>query len=83
MLHTKWTVAQAKRDFEIGYLTDFSFERVPLSVGAEWSIGLGGGSARGVLVDARSKTVRTFKSVDAAISVIESIGFRVDGLSKR
>lgn len=82
MLHTKWTVAQAKRDFEIGYLTDFSLERFPLDAGAEWSIRLGGGSARGVLVDARSKTARTFKSLDAAIAVVESIGFRVEGLSK-
>jgi hypothetical protein len=81
-MHTKWTVAQAKRDFEIGYLTDFSFERFRLDGGAEWSIKLAGGSARGVLVDARSKTPRTFRSLDAAIAAVESIGFRVEGLGK-
>ena len=32
-MHTKWTVAQAKRDFEIGYLTDFQLERFALNDG--------------------------------------------------
>jgi hypothetical protein len=81
-MHTKWTVAQAKRDFEIGYLTDFSLERFALDAGAEWSVRLAGGSARGVLVDARNKEPRTFRSLDAAIAAIESIGFRVEGLGK-
>lgn len=76
-----WTMAQAKRDFGIGYLTGFQFERVALGSGL-WLVRLSGGTARGVLVDARSKTWREFKSLDAAVAAVEQIGFRVDGLGK-
>jgi hypothetical protein len=73
------TIAQAKRDFEIGYLTEFSLKRWPLA-GLGWFVWLGKGNAAGWLVDARSKEPREFKTLDAAVSSLESIGFRIDEL---
>jgi dTDP-4-dehydrorhamnose 3,5-epimerase-like enzyme len=74
-----WTMAQAKRDFEIGYLTGFHFEREPM--GTAWNVRLSGGSARGCLVDDRDKSPRAFKSLDSALSAVEQIGFKVIALS--
>lgn len=75
-----WTMVQAKRDFEIGYLTDFHVTRAALGDG--WNLMLRGGTNRGSLVDARSKSPRVFKTLDAAVSALEQIGFKVEGLSK-
>lgn len=75
-----WTMAQAKRDFSIGYLTDFSMTRYELGHG--WRVDLRGGSARGSLVDARDKSPRQFRTLDAAVSALEQIGFKVEGLCK-
>ncbi|AOJ44301.1 hypothetical protein WJ28_11705 [Burkholderia thailandensis] len=75
----RWTMAQAKRDFGIGYLTGFQFERLALASDV-WLVRLAGGTARGALVDARSRSPRQFKSLDAAVAAVEQIGFRVDGL---
>jgi len=76
---TFWTMAQAKRDFEIGYLTGFCFYR-SVAAGEPWTIGLSGGSARGHLVDARTKSVREFKSLDAAVRAVEEVGFECKAL---
>lgn len=73
------TIAQAKRDFEIGYLTEFSLRRWPLA-GMGWFVWLGKGNAAGWLVDARTKQPREFKTLDAAVSSLESIGFKVEEL---
>lgn len=79
-------MAQAKRDFEIGYLVDFELERYPLDAG--WVVKLatgnlgGGSSTRGSLVDARTKQPRQFKTLDAAISALEQVGFKVEGLRR-
>jgi hypothetical protein len=68
-------MAQAKRDFSIGYLTECKLVRVPLS--NDWTIQLGSGLSRGFLVDARTKERRQFKSLDSAVSTLEQIGFEV------
>lgn len=75
-----WTMAQAKRDFEIGYLTDFHIERAQMVAG--WSVSLKGGTKRGHLVDARAKSARVFKTLDAAVLALEQIGFKVEGLDR-
>lgn len=75
-----WTSAQAKRDFAIGYLTDFSITRACLAEG--WSLLLRGGMARGHLVDAHDKQPRVFKTLDAAVRELERIGFKVEGLDR-
>jgi len=69
------TMATAKRDFQIGYATGFYLVRVPMSTG--WMVVVKAGSAERVLVDARSKQAREFRTLDAAISAVEDIGFRV------
>lgn len=72
------TLAQAKRDFQIGYLTKYHMERAPMANG--WMLHLGEGNAAGWLVDARSKEPRIFKTVDSVVSALESIGFEVNRL---
>jgi hypothetical protein len=74
-------MAQAKRDFSIGYLTSYSISRVPMS-NDEWCVQLKGGVNRGPLIDARDKSVRRFKTVDACVSAIEQIGFKVESLNR-
>jgi len=74
-----YTIKEAKRDFDIGYLSDFQLSRVPMS--KNWAVYLkGGGMAQGWLVDARKKEPRQFCTLDAAVSVLEEIGFKVEGL---
>ena len=73
------TMAQAKRDFEIGYLTAARLKRWPL-MGSGWFVWLGEGMGAGWLADARTKQPREFKSADAAISALEQIGFEVNEL---
>jgi hypothetical protein len=80
------TMAQAKRDFGIGYLRSFTILRDvnDLSLASPgWNLDLEDmNGRRGFLVDARTKTVRVFKTLDAAVSALEEIGFQVNGLSK-
>ena len=75
-----YTMQQAKRDFEMGYLTKYSIEKTQLNINA-WRIILSQGNTLGVLVDARSKEQRYFKTLDGAVSTLEDIGFRVLALS--
>lgn len=76
---SQWTMALAKRDFEIGYLSSYRLERFPMHDDV-WVVQLKGGSAMGALVDARSKSPRKFKSLDAAVAAVEAIGFKVSVL---
>lgn len=73
-----YTMADAKRDFGRGYLKSFGIERYTLQMG--WAVYLMDGEAVGYLVDARTKKDRLFKTLDAAVSAVESIGFKVDRL---
>lgn len=75
-----WTMEYAKRDFGIGYLETFRIQRAIMGEG--WNVHLKGGTNRGPLVDARTKTARSFKTLDSAVSAIESIGFKVDSLAR-
>lgn len=72
------TAAQAKRDFSIGYLTTYRIERAVWTEG--WMLYLGERNAAGYLVDARTKETRVFKTLDAVVSMLESIGFEVNTL---
>lgn len=74
----KWTMAQAKRDFVIGYLTYFTIDRVAVS--SDWIVSFRAGLNVGPLVDARSGTARVFKTLDAAVAALEKIGFKVESL---
>ena len=75
------TMAQAKRDFQMGYLTVFSFERAMLTDG--WLLVLGAGMSKGPLLDARTKQPRVFKTLDSVLSSAEQIGFEINFLSNQ
>lgn len=73
-----YTLSQARRDFEIGYLTKWRIEKASMAEG--WMIMLGEGMSAGYLSDARDKKPRVFKSLDGVINAIESVGFEVNAL---
>jgi len=75
---TTWTLEQAKRDFQIGYLEGFHIDRAVMEGG--WHVYLKGGSASGPLVDARKRAPRLFRTLDGAVATIEQIGFKVESL---
>jgi hypothetical protein len=77
-----YTMAQAKRDFERGFLKGFEilyldgrlFTNTPTgySITIESKLGMDG---IGRLVDAKTKQERVFKTLDAAVSALRQIGF--------
>lgn len=73
-----YTMADAKRDFRMGYLAQFVIERNVLSPGWRVKIGPERNQVLHPLVDARTKQWRLFKSLDAAVSSLEEIGFEVN-----
>lgn len=75
-----YTMAQAKRDFEIGYLTTWRIERQPMNDGNLWRVHLGSGMGAGFLVDVRTKEPRVFKTLDAAANAVEEIGIKIVAL---
>jgi hypothetical protein len=77
---TTWTLAQAKRDYEIGYLDTFELIKAPME--DRWIIHLKAGLTTGPLVDARKKSPRTYTTLDAAISTLQQIGFKVEYLRR-
>lgn len=81
MTHFTWTMAQAKRDFQLGNLTSYHITRSIMQDG--WSLWLhAAATTQGPLVDAREKTPRKFKTLDAVVAALEAIGFKVDALEK-
>lgn len=72
-----YTLAQAKRDFELGYLKSWRIEKVPMG---GWLVSLGSGVSAGHLADVRTKQARVFKSLDGAVSTVEAVGFQVNAL---
>lgn len=74
-----WTMAEAKRDFERGMFSAFQIYDSTLMDVPTWSIALRGPvstKSTGVLVDARSKTERKFRTLDAAVAALRLIGFK-------
>ena len=72
------TMSQSKRDFSLGYLTEWRIERS--IIGSGWRVFLGSGNAAGWLVDARTKEPRLFKTLDAVVSALNEIGFEINQL---
>lgn len=75
-----YTMADAKRDFKMGYLAQYVIERNALSPGWRVKLGPERNQVLHPLVDARTKQWRLFKSLDAAVSALEEIGFEVNVL---
>lgn len=73
-----YTMADAKRDFKMGYLAQYAIERNILAPGWRVKIGPERNQVLHPLVDARTKQWRLFKSLDAAVSALEEIGFEVN-----
>jgi hypothetical protein len=81
-----YTLAQAKRDFDRGFLAGFDlrFAGFPAMDGGFWFVELRsklGMDSIGVLLDARSKSPREFKTLDAAVSACRQIGFKAAWIS--
>ena len=76
-----YTMELAKRDFSLGYLVSFEIHRQPLDKNG-WMVVLSDGSNSGPLSDARSRQPRVFKTLDAAVSALEQVGFSVDLLRR-
>lgn len=75
-----FTMAEAKRDLSVGYLSEFSVQKQQSSSG--WTIWLKGAAGiDGTLVNQRDKSPRVFKTLDAAISALNDIGFDVQETS--
>lgn len=72
-----YTLDQAKRDRQLGYLVKYELHRQPLDR-AGWSVLFSDGTNSGFLADARTKTTRVFKTLDAAVNAVEQVGFSVD-----
>ena len=75
-----FTMALAKRDFQIGHMDTFSIQRAPMSTG--WIVQLKAGTIQGPLLAARGGVAREFKTLDAAVAAVEQIGFKVEGLHR-
>lgn len=73
-----YTMADAKRDFKMGYLAQYVIERNALAAGWRVKLGPERNQVLHPLVDARTKQWRLFKSLDAAVSSLEEIGFEVN-----
>ena len=79
-----YTMADAKRDFRMNHIGFYRIERAAVQLG--WFVLFGEGRNNGEkdaypLVDARSRQSRLFKTLDAAVSAIEEVGFEVNLLS--
>lgn len=75
MVECNRTLEQAKRDYAMGRLTSATLIRVPMSRN-EWNIRLVGSRRdAGMLLALPGLAVQSFTSLDAAIRVIEDIGF--------
>jgi len=75
-----WKMDQAKRDFQNGLLVGYEIQRAPMSAG-RWQVALRTDSTvKGYLIDARRKAPRLFATLDAAVSELERIGFRVESM---
>lgn len=73
----QYTMDQAKRDRQLGYLVKFELHRQPFDK-AGWSVLFSDGTNSGFLADARTKTTRVFKTLDTAVNAVEQVGFSVD-----
>lgn len=74
-----WTMAQAKSDFDRGLLRGTTIHFYEIMGECNYTVTLDSTLAldgSGDLIDARTKTTRQFKTMDAAHSAIRQIGFR-------
>lgn len=83
MMYSELTLAEAKRDFTRGMLTSYSIVRAMGSISVSLNVETSSFRAVATLVDARTKSIRHFKTIDAAVSALQQIGFQVPVLEGR
>lgn len=76
----KLTVAEAKKDFERGLLEGYIIDFVSFMGSDVWTILLQTKTGHAELVDARTKTLRQFQSLDSVVKTLRSVGFAVHRL---
>ena len=76
-----YTMAQAKREFGLGYIKGADIVRPGMHAGV-WCVLVfrPGVEGSGWLVDARTHKPREFRTLDAAFSALEQIGLRPEAL---
>ena len=79
-MYVTFTMAEAKKQFQLGVLKGFAIARTMGVCMVSFDVQAGSGRVDGQLVDARTKEPRQFKTLDAACSALEQVGFRVDCL---
>jgi hypothetical protein len=78
------TLAQAKRDYALGILRGVTFVKAithDKELSDDWTVCLHGDGVVYSLVDHRTKQPRRFKTIGAAVSAAEAIGFSIEFLS--
>lgn len=75
------TMAEAKRDFDRGLIQKFLIEKTMGGYLIQLGYSYSGGAELEGLVDARERRCRVFKTLDAAVAVIQAVGFEVRQLS--
>lgn len=73
------SISEAKKAFEIGVLTAFEIHRVPLNANY-WSVTICTKNKKLFIRSQRSEQPREFKTLEAAVRVLENIGFKVNTL---
>ncbi len=76
----QWTMAEAKKDYERGLLTGYEFNDGSTATAPEWNLSFMTSMTCGcgVLVDARTKQTRAFRTLDAAVAAARAVGFQVN-----
>ena len=71
------TMAEAKKQFSLGSMTGYFIEFIFGAYQVHFHMVVGKRPVDAVLVDARTKSPRQFKSLDGAASALEQIGFKI------
>jgi hypothetical protein len=77
MFNLDLTMADAKKQFALGIIKGYAIDRAMKQNVVRFSLQVDKQRSVGVLVDARTKQPRAFKTLDAAVSAIEQVGFSV------
>lgn len=75
-----WTVAFSKSAYEHGIIDDAFIVRAPMEDGWNVLLVTVDKTSRHLLCDAHDKRPRLFKTLDAAVRTVESVGFTVVSL---
>lgn len=75
-----WTLAFSKSAYEVGIIDDAFLVRAAMEDGWNVLLVTVDKSSQHLLCDAHDKRPRLFKTLDAAVRAVESVGFKVPSL---